>query len=229
MYSNSGIYKITCLINSMVYVGYSIDLIFRKSKYENINIKTQPLIKESIIRHGWLNHKFEIIEHCGKELLKIREKYWIKELNTFNNGLNKNRGGGGPIQHSEKTKQKMKKPKPIGFGEIISNLKKGKHNPKLSQSLKGKPSNFKNHTHTEESKIKMKLSKINHPMFNDTLKQKRSLSRKGKNIECNSLNKNFSSIKQASIETGISERSISNILTGRAIKTKNGLIFTYVN
>ena len=66
-------------------------------------------------------------------------------------------------------------------------------------------------------------------MFNDDFKQKRSLPRKGKNIKCNVFNKTFNSIKQASIETGVSERSISNILTGRAIKSKNGLIFTYAN
>lgn len=210
-------------------MGYSTNLISRMSKYEKIAIRTQTLIKESLIKYGWENHKFEIIEYCGRELLKQREKYWIEKLDTFNNGLNKNKGGGGPISHSDKTKQKMKKPKPEGFGKKISILKKGNKNFKISQSLKGKPSGFKNHNHTEDTKLKMRISKINHPMFNDDFKQKRSLPRKGKNIKCNVFNKTFNSIKQASLETGVSERSISNILTGRAIKSKNGLIFTYAN
>ena len=127
----SGIYKITCLATNQMYVGYSVNLKDREGKYRKMNIPNQPLIRESIQKHGWENHKFEIIEYCEKEQLKIREKYWIKKLNTFNHGLNKNIGGGGPITHTEETKSK------------ISKYRKGRkqsENTKLkrSQSMKGK-------------------------------------------------------------------------------------------
>lgn len=127
----SGIYKIICLITNKVYVGYYVNLKDREEKYKKIQIPTQPLIKESIEKYSWEQHKFEIIEYCKIEYLKEREKYWIKHLNSFENGLNGNKGGGGPIKHSEDTRLK------------ISKNKKGKKQSyitisKRSQSMKNK-------------------------------------------------------------------------------------------
>jgi group I intron endonuclease len=127
----SGIYKITCLITNKIYVGYSVNLKDREEKYKKIHIPTQPLIKESIEKYGWEKHKFEIIEYCEIKFLKEREKYWVGYLNSFEDGLNSNKGGGGPIKHSEETRIK------------ISEYKKGKKQSKKtilkrSQSMKGK-------------------------------------------------------------------------------------------
>ncbi len=118
-------------MTNKVYVGYSVNLKDREEKYKKIHIPTQPLIKESIEKYGWEQHKFEIIEYCKVEHLKEREKYWIKYLNSFENGLNGNKGGGGPITHSEETKLK------------ISKYRKGKKQSKKtilkrSKSMKGK-------------------------------------------------------------------------------------------
>jgi group I intron endonuclease len=227
-----GIYKITSPIG--VYIGYSIDLIKREKVYSNNNIQTQPLIKESINVYGWDNHKFEIIEYCSKKDLKIREKYWIRNYDSFNKGLNKNIGGGGPINHSEETKTKMRKPKPEGFGAIISKSTKGKPKPGTSKSLIGKPSHFKNHSHSQESRDKMSLAKKGKTLEeifgkdqSILLRYKRSLPRKGKTILCSNGNI-YSSIKEASNILNISEGSISNILIGDAKQTKNNLKFSYV-
>jgi group I intron endonuclease len=126
-----GIYKITCLITDMKYVGYSVDLKSREEKYKKLHIISQPLIKKSIEEYGWDQHMFEVIEYCDKNQLKIREKYWIKILDSFNSGLNCNHGGGGPISHSEETKLK------------ISRYRKDRKQTDLtiskrSQSMKGK-------------------------------------------------------------------------------------------
>jgi len=227
-----GIYKITSPIG--IYIGCSIDLIRREKVYSSRSIRTQPLIKESIDTYGWNNHEFEIIEYCSKEELKLREKYWISIYDSFNNGLNKNKGGGGPINHSEETKIKMRKPKPDGFGDVISKAKKGKSLPHVSKALKGKPSNFSNHTHSLESREKMSIAKKGKTLEELFGKEqavlsryKKSLPRKGKTISC-SNGIIYESIIDASNKLNINKTSISNILTGLSKQTKNGLKFLYV-
>ena len=151
---NVGIYKI---LNpeGKIYIGYSTDLQRREEQYSQNNISTQILLKESINKYGWKQHKFKIIEYCDDNKLKLQEKYWIKFYKSYQNGLNMNIGGGGPIKHSKETIQKMKKPKPKGFGAVISKLKLGKPNPKLSLSKTGKPSTFMGKKHKSESIDKM--------------------------------------------------------------------------
>jgi group I intron endonuclease len=127
----SGIYKITCFSTNKIYIGYSVNLKDREEKYKKMNIPTQPLIKESIKKYSWGQHNFEIIEYCEKEQLKEREKYWIKYLDSFENGLNGNKGGGGPINHSEETKNKI--------SQYRKNKKQSKETIlKRSQSMKNK-------------------------------------------------------------------------------------------
>lgn len=227
-----GIYKIISPIG--IYIGCSIDLTKRENIYSSNNISTQTLIKNSINTYGWVNHKFEIIEHCSKEDLKIREKYWINLYDSCNKGLNMNKGGGGPLNHSEETKIKMRKPKPEGFGNKISKIKKGKSLPHISKVLKGKPSNFSNHTHSLESREKMSLAKKGKTLeeiFGEEqsvlLRYKRSLPRKGKTILC-SNGIIYESLIEASNKLNINKNSISNILIGLSKQTKNRLKFSYV-
>lgn len=232
---NSGIYKI---INpeGKIYIGYTINLDRRRDAYKNMNSLTQPLIKESIEKYSWEQHTFDIIEYCEKEKLKEQEKYWIEYYDSFKNGLNGNKGGGGPLSHTLETKLKMRKPKPEGFAEKISQMKKGKLNPKISLFLKGKPSRFKGKTHTESTKLKQSLAKKNKTYeeifgLEEALKQKikRSLPRKGKNIICVNTGEYFSSLKEAAIYFNINANSISNILKGYTFQTKNKLTFRYAS
>ena len=232
----TGIYKITCLITKQVYIGCSINLNKRYLMYKWNQIDTQPLIQQSISQYGWEHHTFEIIEECSLELLKERECYWIHNYDSFNNGLNANKGGGGPLFHSDETKQKMKKPKPKGFGEKISKIKKGKKNPKLGIKKKNKPSAFKGHKHSDLSKQKMRMHKLGktyeeifEPEVARLLKMKRSLPRKGKSIICINNNQIYSSIKEAALKLDINPNSISNILRKKALKTENGLTFKYAD
>lgn len=230
-----GIYKITNP-EGKIYIGYSTDLQRRETQYSVNNLSTQILLKESITNYSWSNHKFDILEYCSSDKLKIREKYWIEFYKSYQNGLNMNKGGGGPLNHSKETKTKMSKPKPEGFGKIISDIKKGKLNPKLSLFKKGKPSSFTGKKHTSETKQIMsqyRIGKTYEELFGEEeskiQKYNKSLPRKGKDIECINNGIIYTSIKEASFNLNISERSISNILTGLANKTKSGLKFKYVN
>lgn len=136
------------------------------------------LLKKDIKKYGKENFIKEIIEYCETiEELKQKETYWLKYYDAANNDgfynlTNKSNGSdngptktklylergkkiseskkGKPNPHvtqlrkgtplSDETKQKMRKPKPKGFGENLSKERKGKPSP-----LKNKPhvSNYK--------------------------------------------------------------------------------------
>jgi len=82
---------------------------------------------------------FKIIETHKKvettkifqKMLKQREIFWIAELNTYDpqqiKGWNLTKGGDGTLGYvpTKETLQKLRKPKPEGFGEKISRRFKG--------------------------------------------------------------------------------------------------------
>jgi group I intron endonuclease len=141
----SGIYKITNP-KGEIYIGCSNDIELRKKQYQNLNLPNQKLIRESIMFYGWVNHKFEILEYTND--LINREKYYINLLNSFNKGLNGNKGGGGVSTHTEETKKLISEKSRINKGKRSNSHWKGKSkgkdfSKKLSLSLKGKPSHRK--------------------------------------------------------------------------------------
>jgi len=78
-----GIYKITSPTGK-VYIGQSINIKHRKTHYKNLSCKQQPRIYNSLIKYGFENHEFEIIEECKIEELDKKEilhkKYVLKEI-----------------------------------------------------------------------------------------------------------------------------------------------------
>lgn len=114
------IYKITSP-SGRIYIGQTINLIRRLGYYKGFRtpsskIKNQRKLYPSLIKYGWENHTFEIIETFKSdnfllELLNSQEKYWISFYNSWHNGLNCNEGGGvfrnpNP-KHTEETRKKM--------------------------------------------------------------------------------------------------------------------------
>ncbi len=64
-----GIYKITNP-NGKVYIGQSVDIEKRIAKYKWLSaISKQPQILRSITKHGWENHKWEVLEECNIDQL----------------------------------------------------------------------------------------------------------------------------------------------------------------
>jgi len=110
-----GIYKITSPTNK-VYIGQSVDIENRKSKYKNLLCSSQPKIYRSLKKYSWEQHEFEIIEECLINELDNREYFWKKYFNSVEKGLNchyKDTNGG---YKSLDTRKKM------------SESHKGKHN-----------------------------------------------------------------------------------------------------
>jgi group I intron endonuclease len=165
----SGIYKITCLLNNQIYIGYSVNLEKREKNYKNNNIPNQKYIKNSINNFGWENHKFEIIEYCEKNILKEKEIYWITYYDSFNNGLNGNRGGGGPVTHTEEIKKIISEKSKNNKGKRINSHWKGKlkgeeFSKKLSMSLSNKKSHWKGKSRGEEFSKKLSEAKKGKPL-----------------------------------------------------------------
>ena len=83
-----GIYKITSP-SGKIYIGKSVDVLKRKNDYNTIKCKYQPRLYNSIVKYGWINHIFEVIEECSVEYLSERERFWQDEFDVIGeNGLN---------------------------------------------------------------------------------------------------------------------------------------------
>ena len=134
----SGIYKITNP-EGRIYIGCSKNIVKRKYYYKNNKLTHQSLIRESIIKFGWGNHIFEIIEYTTQ--LRDQERYWIKYYNSYNFGLNKNNGGGGVIEHSQNAKNILSKKSIQRYKDPImgEKLRKSFTRKGIPSHRKGKP------------------------------------------------------------------------------------------
>ena len=83
-----GIYGFLHIPTGKWYIGQSID-IERREKEHRSSIENdwhQLLLKEPN------NFHFTILEECSPELLNVREAYYIKTYNSYDNGFNSTRG-----------------------------------------------------------------------------------------------------------------------------------------
>ena len=137
------IYKITSP-SGKIYIGQTINIDRRKNDYARLDCDEQIKIYRSLLKYGWNNHLFEIIEQCEIEKLNSLETYWIKKFDCMNNGLNCTEGGDSK-KLSQETKDKISV---ANKGKLISQETKNK----LSNALKGKNKGKKR---TKEQIIKM--------------------------------------------------------------------------
>jgi group I intron endonuclease len=86
------IYKITSP-NGRIYIGKTKNTRNRFNQYKNLNCKSQPALYNSLLKHGYDNHKVEIIHECEYSNLSKSEIHFISEHNSFHNGLNATFGG----------------------------------------------------------------------------------------------------------------------------------------
>lgn len=87
---NSGIYKITSPTYK-IYIGQSKDLKRRKSEYKNndVKLKAQRRLYNSLQKYGIEHHQFDIIEYCSEEELNCSERFWQDEFDVIGkDGLN---------------------------------------------------------------------------------------------------------------------------------------------
>lgn len=122
------IYKITNPSGN-IYIGLTVDIDTRFSKYRNLNCKNQTRLYRSIKKYGWENHKCEVIETIISDSLEIDLKEleikWIKHFNSFEKGLNCTIGGDGNSGRnaSDVTRLKMRNAK-LGTKQSLETIQK---------------------------------------------------------------------------------------------------------
>lgn len=196
------IYKITSPSNKN-YIGKTTNLKVRYAAYKNNKTKSQNKIYNSILKHGWENHTFEIldvvyIEENSKIKLSDLEIYYIKFYDSFTNGLNLSLGGEG-----------------VGKGNIPHNkgiygVYKTKEETKIKISNKNKGRKI-----TEEQKVNYRLSKLGdkNPMFNKKQSEETKLKKSKNHARCVKLinllnNEIYNSIKEASDKNNINPNNL---------------------
>jgi group I intron endonuclease len=145
-----GIYKIISP-SKKIYIGQSIDIISRWDYYKRYDCERQSKLYNSLKKHGWDKHKFEIICQCDKIELNNLERYYIELYQTFNNkfGLNLQDGGNGGRAISEETKQKIRDKRKLQVFSEESKAKMRKawetREPRTKESYqRGKETRIKN-------------------------------------------------------------------------------------
>ena len=94
----SGIYKITCLPDSKIYIGQSVNVPNRFSEHIKRGLGAEPATKNRLYsamkKWGVENFTFELMEEVPRDKLNERERYWIDYFQSaeFDIGLNGNKG-----------------------------------------------------------------------------------------------------------------------------------------
>lgn len=195
MKEKTGIYQIKNILTGKVYVGSSIDIHDRILDHKQMLKKDKhhsPKLQNSVNKYGVENFLFEMIEECSKEFLVEREQYWIDLFSGYTNGYNSRPKASNNLgfKFSEESKERIRKSQ--------KGLQAGSKHP-----LYGKK-------HSEETKQKMRLSKLGKKLSEETKNKmseirkgrkspmegkkhseesKKKISEKGKNLRCGTKNK----------------------------------------
>lgn len=93
-----GIYRITNVVNGMVYIGQSVNVGDRWKQHIKrgtgceVGTIAGGKLYGAMLREGIWNFDFELVEECGRELLTTNEKFWIDHFNSKENGYNSKEG-----------------------------------------------------------------------------------------------------------------------------------------
>lgn len=221
------IYKISSP-SGKIYIGQTVNVQNRLTKYKNLFCKGQTKLFSSIKKYGWEKHKFEIIHECPIDTSDYWEIFYIKKFKTFDskNGLNLTSGGKKGTM-SEQGKEKLRK--------YFTGRKRSPETiEKMKKSLKGRKPWNKGIPMTEEGKENLRLKNLGKKHSEETRK-KQSIKTKGRskngrrvfqyNLSLNFIQE-FCSIRNASKTLNIGERNISQALT-KDSKTAGGFKWRY--
>jgi group I intron endonuclease len=108
---NSGIYKIQSPTNK-IYIGQSINLKSRVSKYSSLNCKRQVKLWASLSKYGWEAHLFNVVQELpndvSQEVLNNYEELYLQQYKDCGFEMLNLKGAGRYGKISDETKEKLK-------------------------------------------------------------------------------------------------------------------------
>lgn len=209
------IYKTTNLINGKFYIGKSS---VKNNSIDYWYLGSGVLLKKAIEKYGRDNFKKEIVEWCSSfEESNEREKYWIKTLNALNLKIAYNIATGGDggnlgIEVNRKISESLKGRKHTEeFKQHISRLNKGKklskeHIEALRKANLGIKRSDEYKQNSRERMLKKYENGFQNPHKVEIYKY---------NKETGEYINSYLSCTEASIDTGLSRKSIQNACHGR--------------
>ena len=211
-----GIYKITSPTNR-VYIGQSVNIKKRLSRYKNNECRTQPKLYNSFVKHGFSKHIIEILCECDISELNEKERYYQDLYSSIGkNGMNctltKTDSKSG--EHSIETRLKISK---ANKGYKMTDATK----KKLSDINKGN-SFFKGKNHTIETRLKISEKCKGKPKSKLHIKTLVDInSKKVLNTKNGCV---YNSIRECAKENGITQNSLGRYLNNKR-KNKTNFIF----
>lgn len=141
------------------YVGMTIDEITRKSGHRS-GKRTGVIFKKALDKYGYNSFDYVILEEVFDEdkvklmeILREREKYYIKEKDSFKNGYNATEGGEGCAGYKHTIEHRNY------ISKVLTGRKMSPERIEQMQQFNLGNKNWLGKTHTEESKKKMSDNK----------------------------------------------------------------------
>jgi group I intron endonuclease len=159
----SGVYKITNLINLKGYVGITDNFHCRWQEHQRASLKDAKPLYKAMRKYGIENFKFEILCLSPDDpgILFDLEIFFVANQNTYIGdgwGYNLNRGGGGNLKPSFCTRNKMSRARKNWHKTHEANFKGCHHTDewkeKISLKMKGNTYSL-GRMHTEEARKRM--------------------------------------------------------------------------
>lgn len=105
------IYKITNNKNGKIYIGKTIRNIrdrFQRHIQDAMSNRLDTHLARAIRKYGSDSFEISLVEKVQDEnILDERERYWIEQFDSFNNGYNETRGGDGGNTYEGKNSEEM--------------------------------------------------------------------------------------------------------------------------
>jgi group I intron endonuclease len=175
--NKSGIYFLTNLITSDIYVGQSINLGKRLGQYLTLSYledRNNLIISRALVKYGYINFSISILEYCDKPNLTEKEQDYINLLNPTYNIL-KVAGSLSGYKHSLESRDKRSKSLKGMYVGIKSSFYGKTHTEKtkeiMSLDRQGIDNYFYGKTHSEETKQLMRQKALNRKHSAETLEK----------------------------------------------------------
>lgn len=231
--NKSGIYLLTNLLNKDKYVGQSIDLGKRFTKYLTLSYlknRNTLVISRALTKYGYANFSISILEYCNKDILNEREQYYMDSIKPVYNTL-KIAGSSSGYKHSQESKDKRSlslKGKYTGTDSSLYGKTHTEQTKELMSSMrKGQDNYFYGKAHTDETRELMKQKAMGRKHSPSTLEKMSKVRGNPVNIyeKCDSEEfkfiGNFISARKAGLFLGISASTITKYMrSGEVFKDR---------